>query len=231
MVVALATILSAGAGAAQAFTGVAVPCTERSTTQVFAAWGDTNDYFPMTGGTFESAASWFLSDLKLAKLPPKDPGWKLGLGNALVVARTRDLPTSAFVPSGAPPVGVPGYRSGNAMQVRTTDLTTSSTVCIRPNEPSVRFFYRDSGIAGSHLEVTVYQIVHADHPVLNGPGVLQTNTLRIPAVPGPPTWRLSPVVQTSATYSRATADLLVTFRGFGGDFLVDNLYVDPFRSR
>jgi hypothetical protein len=226
--VALATVLSAGAGVAQAFTPTAVQCGVRTTTKAFAAWGDTNDYFPMPGGTFDSASDWFLSEMVTAKNLPKGPQVPTG---TRIVARTRAMPATAIVRSAAPAVDVPGYTTGGALQVRTTDLTTSRTVCIRPNEPSVRFHYRDSGVAGSYLDVTVVQVVHSDRPDIGSRGVLQTNTVRIPAVPGPPTWRVSPIVQTGAVFGAATADLFVTLRGFGGDFQVDNLYVDPFRTR
>jgi hypothetical protein len=258
--VALATLLSAGAGVAHAFTSVADPCVERSTTQVFAAWGDTNDYFLMAGGLFDNTSDWSRTGYSLvSKLPDlgsADPGMggfsgDLGepsfgspsgsgdpsgggsfSGLVVNVASVQPIASSELVASSAPPVGVANYRAGKALQPMPNDVrsVTSRTVCLRPNEPSVRFFYWDPGVAGATLAVSVLQLAHDDHPGIDGQEVLAQNVVAIQSVAGAPGWKLSPMVLTNAVYA-PTADLFVAFQAMGGAWRIDNLYVDPFRSR
>ncbi len=254
MAVALATLLSSGAGVAHAFTSVADPCVERSTTQVFAAWGDTNDYFLMAGGTFDRTSDWSRTGYSLVvDLPdlglngpgmgalPGDialpslgsPSRSGGSGGLVVnVASVTPILSLELVGSSAPPVGVANYRAGKALQPKPNDLrsVTSRTVCLRPNEPSVRFFYWDPGVAGATLAVSVLQLEHDDDPGIDGQKVLATNTVTVNSVAGAPGWKLSPIVLTNAVYA-PTADLFVAFQAKGGGWRIDNLYVDPFRSR
>lgn len=106
---------------------------------------------------------------------------------------------------------------------------TSRAVCTRVDEPTIRFLYNDPGVAGATLTVWVYRLVPQDGFSLSDRVVLQANEVTITSS-GIRGWRPSPIVQTVAIH-RPTADIVVSFLGVGGPWQVDNLYVDPFRSR
>jgi hypothetical protein len=232
LAVGLATLLSAGAGVAQARTAVPVECTERTTTKALAAWGDMNEYFPLPGGRFESAEGWF----RTALVAP-EPGM-------VEVNRSRPLLAMQLRRSDAPAVDVPDYAASAALAVPESFRTTSAPVCFKPDEPSVRLFYKDPGVAGTSLVVEVFQISHEDALAGGVVGAQRRSLVRLDPVVGPPQWRLSPVILTQADHTGDLArgeyaDLLVTFTVVTtdrtvtalGEWLVDNVYVDPFRSR
>jgi hypothetical protein len=249
LAVALATALSAGAGVAQAYTTTPVPCAPRAQSPVLAGWGDTNDYFLLPGGSFDRATDWYLANLTVPKSAAPAGSAVSAAGPAVEanlrvqvpgrVARSRVLPVGWLAASEAPALPVTGYRAGTALRVPTTDVVSSATVCIKPDEPSVRFFYRDPGIAGTTLVATVYQVPHMQVPTVGPRPVNRMSVLRIKPSTGAPAWRLSPVLLTGADHSGGFADVFVTFTvevtdtlaTTRGEWLVDNVYVDPFRSR
>jgi hypothetical protein len=209
---------------AQAYTGTVVPCTDRVLTKAFNAYGDTNDYFLMTGGLFEQASDWFLTSFRQL---PSD-----GAGRArILVVSSLPMADARLQFSGAPPIAVPGYTNARALALTSgiPQHISSRSVCLRPDEPSIRFFYFDPGQPGASLTVNVKQL----QPVTTTSQqrtVLRSETVTIKSVGTEPAWRLSPIVRTRAHYS-PTADLIVTFQASGAGWYVDNLAVDPFRSR
>ncbi len=66
----LGTVLAVtGVATAGTADAVTVDCGQRTTSQAFSRWGDTNQYFPVVGGTFENGAtSWVLSGTAMTVL-------------------------------------------------------------------------------------------------------------------------------------------------------------------
>jgi len=243
--IGLATMVSAGAGVAHAYTDTVVPCIERTTTKAFAPWGDNADYFLMAGGDFQQPSQWFKTDVGVMS---SSTGLSTGVVTATAIGQGAFAPSQAPALNGATSSGtalklVPlnGYSSGRGMPK--TSYYTSMSVCTKVDEPTVRFFYRDPGIAGATLKVVVYQLVHSDSQNLSSRQVKNVSQVTITST-GTAGWKPSPVVKTNAAYS-PTADIVVAFDATGGTcpagatifsdtcswWQVDHLYVDPFRSR
>src|SRR3954451_8519628 len=78
----LAGALIAGLGLAALPVAVSAPahaldaCTSRTVSQPFTNWGDTNDYFPVTSGTFESGAGGWSIGPGVSKVGENEP-WKV----------------------------------------------------------------------------------------------------------------------------------------------------------
>jgi hypothetical protein len=74
--------LIAGLGLAALPVAVAVPaqavdaCTTRTLSQPFKAWGDSNNYFPVTSGTFESGSSGWSLGSGVSRVAENEP-WKV----------------------------------------------------------------------------------------------------------------------------------------------------------
>ena len=98
-------------------------CTTRTTTKAFATFGDTNDYFPIGGGTFESGS---LSNFVVtggASVAGENEPWRvLGSGH------TR----SAALPPGA---------------------SLQATFCVQVGEDSMRLFAKSPSNAGGSLTI------------------------------------------------------------------------------
>ena len=116
----IAAVPSAGASWEQ-------PCEARKLSKAFSQWGDTNDYFLVTGGSFEtfSVVSWSLSSGAFPRLGEQSP-WKVNGANDRMGLR---------IPFG-----------GSA---RTLDI------CVMVDEEVMRFFYRSPGIRGAQLRVDI----------------------------------------------------------------------------
>ncbi|MFM7534766.1 MAG: hypothetical protein ACKO91_03090 [Acidimicrobiales bacterium] len=146
--------------------------------------------------------------------------------------------TDLLSASDAPALPLPSYRPSAALRVPSGHRVTSSTVCIKPDEPMMRFFYRDPGVPGTELIATMYQVVHTPPGNTMVP-IARSHEVRIPARAGTPQWRLSAPLLTGADRGTALADVFVSFTVRltdtstldRGEWLVDNVLVDPFRSR
>jgi hypothetical protein len=118
LVGALAVVLGPAASAQ-----AADECTARTTTKAFAAFGDTNDYFPIGGGTFESGS---LSNFALGGSPSianeNEPWRVLGGSNNRSVA----------LPAGA---------------------TLTATFCVQVGEDSMRLFTKSPGTPSGALNI------------------------------------------------------------------------------
>jgi hypothetical protein len=56
-------------------------CTTRTVSQPFTQWSDSNDYFPMTSGTFESGTSGWTLGSGVSRVAENEP-WKVAAGGA-----------------------------------------------------------------------------------------------------------------------------------------------------
>ncbi len=118
-------VLGILAGPASAATATPSPTCIPNTTEPFAAFGDTNDYFLVPGGSFESGS----------------PGWNLTGGAALAAGNnTAGTDPSTNVASLSLPSG---------------SSATSPWTCVTPSSPTMRFFARNTGAATSRLNVSV----------------------------------------------------------------------------
>lgn len=120
VVSALATVV-APAIPAQA----ADDCTTRTTTQAFATFGDTNDYFPVTGGTFESGDLSPFTVTGGAYVTQQNEQWRV-LGST----HTRSL----ALPPGA---------------------TLKASFCVQIGEDSIRTFTKSPGVRAAALDIKV----------------------------------------------------------------------------
>jgi hypothetical protein len=83
----LAGTLIAGLGLAALPLGVALPaqaleaCTSRTLSQPFTLWGDTNNYFPVTSGTFESGTSGWSIGSGVSRVAENEP-WRVAGGSS-----------------------------------------------------------------------------------------------------------------------------------------------------
>ena len=121
-----ALVLAAGATAAFAG-GTPHPCSTRDEARVFRLWGDSNSYFLMPNGGFESGAQdWWLS------------------GGARVVW-------------GNEPYSVRGWADTKSLRIPAGATAESRTICVGVGEDSVRLFVKKPRVAGSvlHVEATV----------------------------------------------------------------------------
>jgi hypothetical protein len=79
--------LVAGLGLAALPLGVALPaqaldaCTIRTLSQPFTAWGDTNNYFPVTSGTFETGTTGWTIGSGVTRAPENEP-WRVAGGSS-----------------------------------------------------------------------------------------------------------------------------------------------------
>ena len=121
LTVATGVLATAGLAAA-----AAVPCSARTLTTPFTSVGDTNQYFPVDGGTFESTTtSWVYGALAARNTSYQNPAKINGAANV----------AGLKIPKGGAP--------------KTGDL------CLYTNEASTRFYYKAPGTAGANLTVTI----------------------------------------------------------------------------
>jgi hypothetical protein len=103
-----------------------IPCAPRTLSKAFSQWGDMNDYFVVSDGTFEAGA----------------PTWKLDRG----VSVAAKLQATWKVNGAAHNFGLSIARGGRARAPQT---------CLTVGEESFRFFYRAPAVKGATMVVTV----------------------------------------------------------------------------
>jgi hypothetical protein len=140
--VAALGLLAAAAFAAPAAQADSKPCGIRSSTQAFAAWGDSNDYWLMQGGDFEKAGGWTFSGG--AAIASGNEPWKVFSGP------NKNL---LLLPS-------------------TSASASSSVTCVQVGEEAGRVFYQAPGVAGAYLHVQVDVTTLAGVPVFTLAGNL-----------------------------------------------------------
>jgi hypothetical protein len=162
MITAVAVSVTGGVASAAGTNSSAVPCTTRSTSEYFSAWGDTDQYFVAPGGAFQlSGAQPWTAAGGATTVANGDP-W-----NVLGVAK----PESAWIPSGG--------------------SETSMQFCVTSTESAIRFFYRSPGVAGSALTIAVNVSSGTDTATntlsINGStsGWAVSQTMSLPAIYNP----------------------------------------------
>jgi hypothetical protein len=120
-----ATVLVGGVGATQA-SALEIPCATRTLSKAFSRWGDLNDYFVVTDGTFEAGA----------------PTWKLDKG-AAVAAKLQAT------------WKVNGAAHNFGLSIPNGSRAKAPETCLTVGEESFRFFYRTPAVKGATLTVTV----------------------------------------------------------------------------
>lgn len=127
----LATLAAIGASsiavAPSAGAGWDQPCEARKLSKAFSQWGDTNDYFLVTGGDFESKGllAWKY-DFGALPMPGEQSPWKVNGASHRM-----------------------GLRLAAGSSARTLDI------CVMVDEESMRFFYRAPGVRGAQLRVQI----------------------------------------------------------------------------
>jgi hypothetical protein len=127
----LATALTGALAGALALMGPASPaqaydgCSTRTTTKAFAAFGDTNEYFPITNSTFESGNLWPFASTGGAYVVNENEPWRV-----LASWHSR----SVALPPGA---------------------TLTLKFCMQVGEDSVRAFVKSPTVSGSRLNFDV----------------------------------------------------------------------------
>lgn len=96
-------------------------CTTRTTTQAFASFGDTNNYFAIGGGTFESGDLSYFGLTGGPSVVTENEPWRV-LGSTH--ARSLALPAGA---------------------------TLTATFCVQVGEDSMRLFAKSPGVSGGSL--------------------------------------------------------------------------------
>lgn len=119
----ISSLTSVGAASA----GWEQPCETRELSKAFSQWGDTNDYFLVTGGDFErtSLDAWKYDKGAQPAIGQQSP-WKVNGQEDRVGLR---------LPSGS--------------SARTLDI------CVMVDEEVMRFFYKAPGQRGAQLRVTI----------------------------------------------------------------------------
>lgn len=187
--VLLAVVPLAVAGPADAATS---ECTTRTVKKSFAAWGDTNDYFLVPDGSFESGT----------------PSWRTSLGV------TPLLGSHAF--------SILGGANQRSLSLPYGGTATTPTMCVASNEDSLRFMYKNPGIPGAQLHVSIR--------VTSGVNVA-TNDLDITS--NGLGWNASPrIMLPDIRDANGRQYITVTFstRGTPASWRIDDVQVDPWRS-
>jgi hypothetical protein len=143
-------------------------------------------------------------------------GWTFGGGARLV--------------NGNEPFKVNGAKDGRSLQLPVGGWARSASTCVDSDEPTMRFFARNSGSPLSTLAVEA----RIRTTVL---GLTTETTLPLGVVLGTTqSWQPSLPVLFELSLNQllsgtTTVDFRFTTLGLGGDWQVDDVYVDPFKDR
>jgi hypothetical protein len=188
--IAATTIGAVGATQASA---LEIPCATRTLSKAFSRWGDLNDYFVVTDGTFEAGA----------------PNWKLDQG----VATAARLQATWKVNGTAHTYGlsIPGGTRAKAPET-----------CLTVGEESFRFFYRTPPVKGATLVLTVTS--KSDMGTISSSVTFSSN--------GTSAWAVSPAVAIPNVRGENYQQYVeISFAAIGGVWAIDDVMVDPFKTR
>jgi hypothetical protein len=196
----LALTLGATFAAFLAFSpvGQAATCTALPTSTIFSSFNDFNNYFAMPGGSFEAGA----------------PGWSFQ--NAGIVGATNDTFTTG----------------SHALKLSNAGSVTSAPICINPQIPMLRFFVKSNVAAGSTGN---YSQLNVSALIKNSAGSQLTYFLGQLQGSSYGSWTLSPQFTWGKQFDSwlfqadgtATLQLQLTYQGQGGQWWIDDVYVDP----
>jgi hypothetical protein len=180
-VVCASVLGSAGAATAQASPVTVRACDASTVSRTFLPWGDLNSYKLVPGGDFEGGLT----------------GWSLN-GAAGVVA-------------GSEPFGATGSVGSASLSLATGAWAQSSSTCLDPADPTIRFFARTDQ-PGSVLAVSgVY------------PTVLGSRVIPLGLVKPGASWSPTPTV----VLAHGTVPLAIRLTQVTGTSQVDDVFVDP----
>lgn len=178
----------------------AATCGERVTTAPFAAWGDRASYFLVSNGGFESSST----------------GWLLG-GGARVVA-------------GNEPFYVRSKTDAYSLAIPSGGWAETAPFCVDSDEPTMRYFVRNTGSPLSTLTVSVT----VRTTLL---GIASETTLPLGAALGTTTTWQPSLVTLFGPFSvnqllGGTTTVRFRFTPLlpGGAWQIDDVYVDPFKD-
>ncbi len=154
-------------------------------------------------------------------VPAPDGGFEHGGG-------AWDLQDGATVVAGNETFQVGGAGDSQALSLPDGSDATTAPICIGLDSPTARLFVRNDGDADSSLRVSV--VVQT----LLGPLTLPVGTLG-----GTDSWHPTPSLLLLANLTAlpivndgtATIRLRFSPRGSGGDWRIDDVYVDPWKGR
>jgi hypothetical protein len=194
-------LLAAFAGLTASPISAAGGCVFPDLSQPFHSFSDANSYFLAPGGSFEGGAN----------------GWAM-TGGAGLAAGNEDLY-----------VGSPTDQTSLAMPTKTTAVTTP-TICVTSDAPTFRMFLKNNGNNGKNDgQLAVY---------LNFTGADgKAQQVKIAALTSKkPGWTLSPKISfiqyISTPLKSGYAEISFTFKpnDTHGNWQVDDVYVDPYKS-
>jgi hypothetical protein len=117
---------------------------------------------------------------------------------------------------------VPGGTTAAAVRLPAGASATSPTICVSQNDPTMRFFARSLGDAAGTLDV---EVLYTD-----GEGYEQALTIGTITADSAVEWTpVTPLPITANTYEM-TVSFRFTARGTGSNWLIDDVYVDPYRK-
>jgi hypothetical protein len=174
----------------------ATPCGARDASTPFAPWDDTNSYFLMPGGDFETAGS----------------SWSLSGG----AARTAGSETFAVHHAG----------DVSSLALPTGARAVTPTICVARGENTVRLFVNAPASTDAVLHVTASIQDPTTGLVLSTTGDVAAAT---PGVWAPTSPIAIPNLLGGVVGSQ---NVTLTFTTSGhGTWGLDDVYVDPFKSR
>jgi len=167
-----------------------------ATTQAFAAANDANAYFLLAGGAFEAGT----------------PAWSFAGGAAPVAGNNT---------AGGDPIG-----NTMSLSLPSGSSATSPAVCVDRDMPTIRFYARNTGAAGSKLGVTVLYTLPNGKP----------GSMEVAQITGTGVWQPSPAIafhkeMLAMASATGTTNVAFQFRPLDatGHWRIDDVYVDPFK--
>ena len=135
------------------------------------------------------------------------------------------LEDGAGVVSGNEPYYVGNARDKRSLRLPDGSSATSSSMCVGIEHPTMRFFARNTGSPLSTLEVKVHYVDAFGEAQTATIGVVGSNGTWQPTQPmviGANMFPVLPDEQTSVAFE-------FTPTGSGGEWQIDDVYVDPYR--
>jgi len=203
--IGMGSVTAQSASAATAQTPVA-PCTNRVDTTPFVRWGDAASYFQVPNGDFANGSTdWGLS------------------GGASVV-------------SGGEPYGVvPG--DSHSLKLPFGSQAVSQTMCVAMGEEDIRMFVNNPGVKGASLRVEAF----VNNPLT---GLTLDSSSEVNSASLPTGWGPTPIQNIPNLLSEVdivpnvlggalaqNLTLVITPVGTPAAWNIDDVFVDPFKSR
>jgi hypothetical protein len=138
------------------------------------------------------------------------------------------VPSAAKVVAGNETFYVNGKSDTLSLAIPTGTQVTTPTACVAMGENSVRFFVKNPGVSGAVLHVHAY----VQNPLT---GLVLSTGFDVKATTGPKVWAPSSriIVPNLLGGVLGTQNVTLTFtaKGPAATWNIDDVFVDPFRSR